>query len=277
MDKKVRGHTQDSGIEEKLFHKNFPHVKMDQANNGEKYMMSTDPDAHQTSVYMKAYCGKYSEDPRNLTIADAFACLGGNTYSFSNTFKQVDAYEIDPTRCASLQQNVNEYPEKAKVSVKYQDCLLAGGILDTQYDVVFLDPPWVNPEAKPPRVDGKVFDEAFTLCQKIAVNASVKYIFIKLPIKAKDNPDHDFETSLETLKEKMSALWDDVRSEMIWRRHSRGKNAAYTIVCARQKARPAHTPAAEASTSASSADPKQQMAILLSQLHTCQLLHENTQ
>ena len=239
-------------------------------------MMSTDKDATQTTAFMEQYCKRFGQFPENLTIADAFACLGGNTYSFSNTFKHVDAYEVDPTRYRNLQKIVQKYPLKAKVSVKCQDCKAEGGILQINYGVVFLDPPWVNQEANPPIVDNKVFDDAFTLCTQIADAHTAEYIFLKLPIQAKDNPGHDFEASLRILKENMSALWGDIYDRTI-HRGKKGERPVYTIVGARLKDPPAHAPAAEVSTSASSTDPKQQMAILLSQLNACQLLHENTQ
>jgi predicted RNA methylase len=260
-------------MDEETFLRMFAHVKIDQTTNGEKYMMSTREDANNTTHLMKQYCNHFRQNLSNLTIADAFACLGGNTYSFSNSFKHVDAYEIDPTRCRNLQENVNNYPQKAKVSVKCQDCTAEGGILHNQYDVVFLDPPWLNLEVEPPRVDNKVFEDAFTLCTRIAQARTAKYIFIKLPIKAKDNPKHNFEESLNSFLISMRNLWVDIWSDKIYRRKRNSKNAAYTIVYARLKDPPAHAPAAAASTT----DHVQPMAVLLTQLHACQFLHENTQ
>jgi hypothetical protein len=65
----------------------------------------------QTINIMTQNCSRHGQnDPASLTIADAFACLGGNTYSFYVTFKSVVAYEKDKTRFNCLQQNVQDYP-----------------------------------------------------------------------------------------------------------------------------------------------------------------------
>jgi 16S rRNA G966 N2-methylase RsmD len=264
--------TQDQAIvaqrtAESLYAYHWKHVRAEQFNNGEQKMMSTDEDARNTVMIIKQYCSHYNDKHTNaLTIADAFACLGGNTYSFSITFKSVVAYEKDETRYQGLVENVSEYPGQHKnqsVTVKCQDCCAPGGIFDTFFDVIFLDPPWVNPATR--KVDSMVFEHASELCEQIGTNKTAKYVFLKLPTRAKDNHTHKFKQDLIRLQQNMSALWDDIQSHKIFR--GKHRHAVYTIVCARRKVAPAaHTPAAHHA----------HVAALLTQLHTCQFLHENS-
>ena len=234
-------------------HNLFSHVPEDQITNGEQFMMSTADDARKTIHIMQTYCG----DTASLSIADAFACLGGNTYSFNIAFKSVVAYEEDETRCRGLQQNVLTYPrpeQNQNVTVKCQDCQADGGILDTEYDVIFLDPPWVNPETD--EVDGKVFEDAFVLSKRIAEKQTEEYIFLKLPLQSK-HPD-----AFPKLIRRMFDHWTHIRTEIIFR-----KNPSYTIVCAHRK------PPSTTHTHTTHTKRHAHMSALLTQLRACQFFH----
>lgn len=206
--------------------------------------MSTKEDARQTTAIIKKYCAAHQDkNVGALTIADAFACLGGNTFSFSQNFNHVTAYEIDPDRFESLRKNVSKYPkknQKQNVTVKCQDCCAEGGILDTKYDVVFLDPPWINPKTNID--DGSVFVTTLTLCEQIARSKNTKYIFLGLPIQALDKEGNTFslKTNLNLFLNQLRVHWDDVEHKPIYRTYiKRGKIEVYTIVCARRKDTPA--------------------------------------
>jgi 16S rRNA G966 N2-methylase RsmD len=251
-----------------LFKANFPHVNPDQIKNGEERMMSTIEDARRTNLIMKRYCAEHGDrDTRMLTIADAFACLGGNTYAFSFAFKGVTAYEQDQTRYQGLSDNVSIYPEhqQKNITVKCQDCCTLGGILDTYHDVVFLDPPWFNQVTQ--KVDGEVFQYAACLCEQIGRHKKANYVFLKLPIQTKDKDNRilDFRQDMTEFQSKISTLWDDISTKTIFR--ARRKKPVYTIVCARLRVPPAtHTPAAH-----TPAAHHAHVAALLTQLHTLSL------
>ena len=240
-----------SGRDETL----FAGVSSDQITNGEHFMMSTKEDARQTIKIMKEYCRDHAENTEKLTIADAFACLGGNTHSFAENFKEVVAYEIDKKRYTALAMNVRH---RRNVTVQCQDCTTGGGILDTNYDVVLLDPPWVNPATN--TVDSKVFEVALKLCTQISEAQTAKYVFLKLPLESK------FHTDFEKLHEGISDHWDDIQSKIIYRSNRHGSKPVYTIVCACREG----TPAAHTHGAKTRMTEQAHLSALLTQLCACQ-------
>jgi len=208
----------------------FPHVRRYYITNGEEFIMSTQDDAEQTIDIMRKYCSQKEhgeKDLGSLSIADAFACLGGNTYSFYVNFKTVVAYEIDETRFEKLKLIVQHYPsEKNKETVSVRrDCLAKDGILDTCHHVVFLDPPWVNPATE--QIDNHVFQYASKLCHDIAVNKTAQFVFMKLPLES------SYPLDFAELIGRMSTDWVDITTETILRRQR--TRPSYTIVCAYHK------------------------------------------
>jgi len=124
---------------------------------------------------------KLKINPKNLSLTDTTAGVGGNTISFANKFKHVNAIEIDSERCMSLTNNINIY-ELTNVTVFNGDCI---NLLDTLCDeVIFIDPPWGGKKYKD-------FDKLKlslsnipieTLCNKIIKkNDKIKLIVLKLP------------------------------------------------------------------------------------------------
>lgn len=77
-----------------------------------------------------------------LTITDAMACVGGNTLSFSTSFKNVNANEINTTRFQYLVHNMKQY-EKTNI-LFYNDNYL-NLIQKLKQNIVFIDPPWGGP------------------------------------------------------------------------------------------------------------------------------------
>jgi hypothetical protein len=76
--------------------------------------------------------------PKSAKVADATACIGGNTYSFAQHFSTVHAYELDPVRAAYLAHNIRVLNIQ-NVSVIGGDVLRR---MNQPYELVFLDPPW---------------------------------------------------------------------------------------------------------------------------------------
>lgn len=83
--------------------------------------------------------------PKSATITDATACAGGNTYSFSQHFAHVLAFEKDALRVRILRHNMTLLGA-TNVSIRNGDSF----ILCTQQsqNVIFLDPPWGGPDYK---------------------------------------------------------------------------------------------------------------------------------
>ena len=109
--------------EKAIYKKLFPYVKPEHILNGEYRYMSTVEDSTNTMRLIKLYVKTYGKKKvENMSIADAFACLGGNTYFFAEAFAHVSAYEIDETRREHLEENIGEFYRRSNVDV-YADCV----------------------------------------------------------------------------------------------------------------------------------------------------------
>ena len=117
--------------------------------------------------------------PNLQIITDATACIGGNTYSFSKYFPQVNAIEVDLLRYQYLQHNMKVL-DAVNVETHLSDLLIACQRL-TQ-DLIFIDPPWGGPDYKSKdTVDLFISDiELSEVCEHIKDTA--KYIALKVPI-----------------------------------------------------------------------------------------------
>jgi len=82
--------------------------------------------------------------PKSAKVADATACVGGNTYSFAQHFSTVHAYELDPVRAAYLAHNIRVLNGQ-NVTVVCGDVLRR---IREHYSLVFIDPPWGGPNYK---------------------------------------------------------------------------------------------------------------------------------
>lgn len=218
-------------------HKHHPKNQFpftEKTSGPELKMMSTADDAQETVRIMDAYV---KSPLAHMTIADAYACLGGNTSAFSHAFKSVRAYEIDDHRREQLQRNIDKdiggYYAKKNVEV-FADCTDAGsGIAAQTQDVVFLDPPWWCEDHK--TVDACMFAGLAATCRDLA--ASTRFVFMKLP-SAQFKPH--LRAGLERLKTEMKAEWTDVESHPITRANP---SSSYQIVCARNARPPREPPA----------------------------------
>lgn len=115
--------------------------------------------------------------PKGAKIADATACVGGNTLSFAQHYRTVHAYELDALRAQHLAHNMNILGI-TNVSVFCGDCVR---ILNQPYDLIFIDPPWGGPEYKQASdirlsLSGKHLEE---VCFQLSQYTS--YIALKVP------------------------------------------------------------------------------------------------
>ena len=78
-------------------------------------------------------------DPKKMVITDATASVGGNTISFAEEFKKVNAIEMSPIHFEILKNNVGVY------GIKNVDFLLGDSleIVPTlKQNIIFIDAPW---------------------------------------------------------------------------------------------------------------------------------------
>jgi tRNA/tmRNA/rRNA uracil-C5-methylase (TrmA/RlmC/RlmD family) len=83
--------------------------------------------------------------PEVQIITDATACIGGNTYSFSKYFMNINAIEIDFNRYQYLQNNLRVL-ETNNVDIYNGDLMVICQML--YQDLIFVDPPWGGPDYK---------------------------------------------------------------------------------------------------------------------------------
>ena len=196
-----------------------------QMTNKEFLYVSTIEDAKNTFLVMQAYCRNHGDhDLKQLTIADAFACLGGNTIPFCWQFKDVVAYEIDADRRGKLQLNTKYF---GNIRV-FGDCRLENGIFDATIprDVIFLDPPWGTED---------VFADVMELCKDISQRTKTKYVFMKLPLRENDKKYVDNNSKFELLEQNMLNAWTDISINTLYRDKKTGLEPTYSIVCACRK------------------------------------------
>lgn len=117
--------------------------------------------------------------PKNSIITDATACIGGNTFSFAQTYKQVLAIEKDPRRAQMLRTNMTLLGAKNVTTVCGDAIAL---IPQSHHDLIFIDPPWGGPEYKQHvRVTLSLSNTPLhTICNQFANHT--KYIALKVPV-----------------------------------------------------------------------------------------------
>jgi len=120
--------------------------------------------------------------PRDATITDAMACVGGNTWAFARYFKAVHAVEIDARRFTMLRQNmrrilsVNDFD---KIEFYRADFLQK--MQELHQTIVFLDLPWGGPSYKDQtsislNLDGM---DLSVLCRRLERRAT--HLVLKVP------------------------------------------------------------------------------------------------
>jgi hypothetical protein len=106
----------------------------------------------------------------DITILDAFACVGGNTVAFARNFASVFAVELDKNRHNMLVSNLWLFSLKANT--------ICADIfsVDIVADVVFIDPPWdTTDKQKRITIGGKYITD-------VIAKFDAKLYVLKLPI-----------------------------------------------------------------------------------------------
>lgn len=128
----------------------------------EKYLLSKIPDIAKRS------------------IVDTTANVGSDTLRFSQIFKSVDSFEINPENAAALKNNITVFGAK-NVNVFVADSTKE---FDWETDVLYADPPWGGPDYyKKKNLDlfmGDVRVDTW-LKERIDSDEPPKYIVLKVP------------------------------------------------------------------------------------------------
>ena len=108
-------------------------------NDEGRYSISRPYEAKQITNYIKNQLHLLKKNPKDCIITDATAGVGGDTLSFSASFKSVNAIEILKDSFKLLDLNCKEIGV-SNVRLYNDDCMNI--IKDIQQDVLYMDPPW---------------------------------------------------------------------------------------------------------------------------------------
>ena len=116
----------------------------------------------------------------DITITDAMACIGGDTLTFSQTFKNVNAIEMDLERYNYLVHNMEVFECK---NITFYNKNYLEIFKELKQDVIYLDPPWGGPDYKIKKnIKIKIGDKKLEeICDEIIQNKLCKLLVLKLP------------------------------------------------------------------------------------------------
>lgn len=149
-------------------------------------------------------------------VADCTACVGGNTVSFARRFDRVTSIELDPRRCAMLQNNIRVCENEvrgyrrgryfARVDVRRGDCTRVCLDLPRQ-DILFFDPPWGGKAYKekdkiPLYLGGILLDDIAR-----ALGHVCTYVAMKLPLNADVRRTLEDRSARVVLDRKFKKMW----------------------------------------------------------------------
>lgn len=136
----------------------------------------------------------------NSRVLDATSCVGGNTISFSNVFRNVSAIELDETRHSYLKHNLELFGHRnvQTMNTNSIDYLknLENGL---QYEIIFFDPPWGGPEYKNKKnimlyLQDEESNDISMIDLLNIVKGKTSYLILKVPL------NFDFITFSDTVK-----------------------------------------------------------------------------
>jgi 16S rRNA G966 N2-methylase RsmD len=103
------------------------------------YSISNRHDSGTLTKILEQCIQSWGQNPKNMTLTDATAGIGGNTISFAQTFGKVNAIEINNIQYKALVNNLKEYKFN-NVDSFFSNCLTI--VPNLTQDVIFIDPPW---------------------------------------------------------------------------------------------------------------------------------------
>lgn len=135
----------------------------------------------------------------DITITDAMACIGGDTLSFSQTFKNVIAVEMDKIRFEYLKHNMSLF-ETTNIEFINNDYVKIKNTL--KQDVIYIDPPWGGPDYKTKKtIKIKIGDETLeSICHSIIDQKICKWLVLKLPFNYDLTEFYKFNYQIHNIK-----------------------------------------------------------------------------
>ena len=127
--------------------------------------------------------------PKELTITDATAGVGGDTLCFAQRFNNVNAVELDSLHCSIVAHNLLAYKKRKKVNLICANYVDVVGLYKpwpgtpiTQ-NVIYFDPPWGGPKYKTRNTVILKLDNIplSQIIWHILFRSLANYIFIKAP------------------------------------------------------------------------------------------------
>lgn len=168
----------------KYFPKHNDEIKIDEVG---KYSISKPYITKQIIDIIKKFM-----NTREIIITDAMACVGGDTLSFANNFKKVNAIELDSKRFEFLKHNMKLFNKK---NINFYNSDFLEVIKKLNQDVIYLDPPWGGPDYKNQQsvsfsVSNKKLSE---IIDEIIKEQLCKLIVLKLPFNYDLNEFNKYE------------------------------------------------------------------------------------
>ncbi len=129
------------------------------------------------------------KDPKDLTITDATAGVGGDTLCFAQRFNRVNAVELDSLHCNIVDHNLSVYKQREKVRLVCANYIHVvefyrpwAGVPLFQ-DVIYFDPPWGGPKYKTRRSVVLKLDNVplSQIIWHILFHDLATYVFVKAP------------------------------------------------------------------------------------------------
>jgi len=129
------------------------------------------------------------KEPKELTITDATAGVGGDTLCFAQRFNNVNAVELDSLHCSIVAHNLLAYKKRKKVNLICANYVDVVGLYKpwpgtpiTQ-NVIYFDPPWGGPKYKTRNTVILKLDNIplSQIIWHILFRSLANYIFIKAP------------------------------------------------------------------------------------------------
>lgn len=146
--------------------------------------MSRRIDAEITTGIIISHTNKLRMEYEKLTITDATAGIGGDTFSFATFFEHVNAIEENVMTFRMLENNVSKcnYNNVTLINNNYLDVME-----NIKQDIVFIDPPWGGKCYKKYKSITLTLGEVAIeeICSRLLVSGNI--VVLKLPL------NYDFE------------------------------------------------------------------------------------
>lgn len=103
-------------------------------------------DAKKITEIVLKHMKKYKIFPKNTTVVDATACVGGDSIMLCHVFGKVVSIELDTQRYNNLVHNLNQYKFNNAITVNGDSTIIIQKL--PIIDIIFVDVPWGGKDYK---------------------------------------------------------------------------------------------------------------------------------